>query len=233
MKKKENLFADLCKEVQKCTVCKNVMFSPHFEESNCLVHVEKKEKEECVNLWNHWQGSLNAKIMVIGQDYGVSKGEFVTDKSLVSLFKDSFGIDITKRDERLFFTNIANCYRKSKSTGSFNKGCLAVCSNKYIGRLIRIISPKIIIVLGQETFNALAFCDKAKLVCENPAKENEKDSFAGVINHKYKLVFDDGHAISVFPVYHPGALGKRNRKSDSQLKDWKKISNFYEENRYE
>lgn len=230
MQDKKILFSDLCKDVRKCTACKNVMFSPNFEESNCLVHVENNGKEECVNLWNCWQGSLDAKIMVIGQDYGVANGEFETDRFLAKLFKESFGIDINKKDERLFFTNIANCYRKSKSTGSFNKGCLAICSSKFIGRLIKIIFPKIIIVLGQETFNALAFCENAKLVCKNPAKENEKNSFVDIISHEYELVFDDGQAISVFPVFHPGALGKRNRNIDLQLEDWKKINKFYEEN---
>ena len=233
MEDKKKAFEILCDEVQKCRVCRNVMFSPNLSESNCFIHNENTKKEKYVNLWNLWQGSLDAEIMVIGQDYGVSEGEFVTDKSLERLFNDAFQIDTTKPDERLFFTNIANCYRKNKSTGSFNKGCLSVCAYKYIGRLIKIISPKIIIALGQETFNALAFCDKAKLACVNPTKENEKDTFVNIINHRYSLVLDNGQSISVFPVYHPGALGKRNRNFDLQLKDWKKISKFYEENRYE
>ena len=232
MQDKKISFLDLCNDVKNCTVCKNVMFSPHLEGSNCFVHATSDEKDECVNFWNHWQGSLDAEIMVIGQDYGIANGEFVTDKSLVKLFKYSFEFNINEKDDRLFFTNIANCYRKNKSTGSLNKGCLAICSNKFIGRLIRIISPKIIIVLGQETFNALSFCDNANLICKNPTNENEKDSFADIINHKYELVLDNKQTISVFPVYHPGALGKRNRSYKLQLNDWKKISDFYKENRY-
>lgn len=227
MDKKEADYIDLCEDVRKCKICQDIKFTPHIEKSNCFIKDRKPNDEVYVNRWNLLQNSLEAEIMVIGQDYGsCEENSFVTDDTLKNLFADVFGIDIEKKNAQLFFTNIANCYRKYKSTGSINKGCLSLCANKFMSRLINIVSPRVVIVLGQDTFNALAFCDKAKLICKNPISKNVNNNFATVIKFDYSLLLEDEKEITVFPVYHPGANGRMNRTYEQQLEDWKRIFDF-------
>ena len=223
---KKALFEKLCYDVQVCSVCSEIYFSPHLITSDHFIHERTVENINYVNKWNLVQGSLDAEIMVIGQDYGVADTNyFTTDKSLKKLFLEVFETDIEKTDERLFFTNIANCYRSSSSTGSLNKGCLALCANKFMSRLINIIRPKIIIVLGLDAFQALACCDNAKLICKNPGAEKD-NKFGTISKYDYKLITADKE-IAVFPVYHPGSNGQRNRKYAQQVLDWTRIKEYY------
>lgn len=229
MKEKEILYNDLCQDVRRCTVCQNVKFAPYSKNSDCFIPTQNPE-DNYVNLWNRWQHSLDAEIMVIGQDYGFYDEEFFkTDVNLNKMFIKTFGINIQESNHLLFFTNIANCYRKNKSTGVINKGCLALCANKFMSRLIKIVSPKIIIALGQATFEALAFCENAKLVCDNPSENNVGDRYMDVIGFDYRLQFEDGKNIAVFPVYHPGTNGIRNRNEQEQFQDWERIFRYAEE----
>ncbi len=232
MDKKTADYLSLCDEVKNCTICRDIAFTPHIKNSDGFIHDTNVSDDEYVNRWNLLQGSLDAEIMVIGQDYGYCETDyFVTDARLKKLFYDAFSIEIDNKNPRLYFTNIANCYRKHKSTGNINKGCLALCANKFMSRLINVISPEVIIVLGQDTFNALACCDKAKLVCKNPTSSKVNDCFSTVLEFDYSLVFEDGKEIAVFPVYHPGAMGSMKRPYEEQLKDWKRISDFFGKNK--
>lgn len=230
MNEKSTTYIDLCEDVRKCTICKDIKFTPHIKNSDCLIQDPKPYNGIYINRWNFLQDSLNAEIMVIGQDYGSCEDNyFVTDITLKNLFNDVFSIDIENKNSRLFFTNIANCYRQHKSTGNINKGCLSLCANKFMARLINIISPKVIIVLGQDTFNALAFCDKAKLICKNPTNRKVNSNFSTIIEFDYSLIFETGEEIAVFPVYHPGANGRLNRPYEMQIEDWKRIHKFLNE----
>ena len=225
--KKEKAFLKLCKEISKCEICKNINFTPHLTEKNCFIPAPKSNKPNYVNLWNRFQGSLNADIMVIGQDYGVFEEKvFPTDSKLIELFNNPLGISIDKKNPHVFLTNIANCYRNHTSTGTLNKGCLALCANKFMSRLIKIISPKIIITLGQDTFNALACCDGAKIVCNNPYEQKLDSNFKTIIERDYSFILDGKQEIALFPVYHPGASGRRNRTDEEQFRDWEKIANY-------
>ena len=125
----------------------------------------------------------------------------------------------------LFFTNMANCYRKKKTSGGMHSGWLPICANKYMERLIRIVRPKIIIVLGRSAFEALHCMENLSVKCLDPIKSG-KESYAEMIQHHYQLDLGD-EKIDVFPVYHPGANSQMNRTFWQQLDDWKKISKHY------
>lgn len=236
---KEAEYKALCEDVEKCTICHKVKFSPHLENSDFLSH--RENNEPCVNQWNNDYKCdyKESDIMIIGQDYGAFiDNQSPTDTKLKELIFDKLKINIDNDNHRLFLTNIANCYRQKTSTGKFNKGCLSICANKFMGRLIKIISPKIIIVLGQDTFDALAFCDGAELTCRNPIpddkdnKSNRNNKFSTIIKtSSYELIFENGLKIPVFPVYHPGSYGKMNinKVEDEEPNfDWKKITQYIE-----
>lgn len=239
MKKDE--FIQLAKDVNNCRVCENMFTLPHLKTSEYLENDAHGFDigTPYVNRWNLWQGNLDADIMVIGQDYGQKETESnielwksgnytnPTDVALRNLFNEAFSIDIDSEDTPLFFTNMANCYRKQKTTGNTHSGWLPLCANKFMERLIRIINPKVIIVLGQTAFEALHCMEGLPIICINP-QETVSYKFSEVIKHQYELRLYN-KPVGVFPVYHPGANSKRNRSFDEQLEDWKRIANYYEQ----
>ena len=241
---KKELFYQLACDVSDCHLCENMRVKPYSEKSEVLLNISQgtNAEEPFVNLWNLWQGNLDADIMVIGQDFGhidhnavdseietfkkewrSGKYKNYTDTHLRDLFKYAFDIDINHENTPLFFTNMANCYRKNSTTGGIHSGWLPVCANKFMGRLIDIIEPKFIITLGRNTFEAMACIDGARLECTDYNNEVEKDTFETIIKHTYNLQIK-GKQIPIFPVFHPGANSNINRNYDMQLRDWKRIA---------
>ena len=237
MKKDE--FRRLAEDVSKCHICEKLVALPHIKNSECLENDDHglDTDHPYVNRWNLWQGNLDADIMVIGQDYGQKEAGIAfevclytdttnpTNARLKELFNASFEIDLNSNDTPLFFTNMANCYRKKRTSGGMHFGWLPICANKYMERLIRIVNPKIIIVLGRSTFEALYCMENLSVECIDPIS-SKKESYSEMIQHRYQIELDGGK-IGVFPVYHPGANSQMNRTFDQQLEDWKKISDYY------
>ena len=195
-----------------------------------------------VNLWSYWLGgrnNLDAKILVVGQDWGNINGRTLntlkyptdgnpTDQRLCRLF-DVLGYDIRKgnadpKNRDLFFTNFVLCYRVDKEGGGYQSKWGKNCSN-YFSELISIIEPKVILCLGQATYNAVRHAAGLRSSCE--ARYND------TIEGGWKQIkFGDVSAV-VFPLAHPGGFGTSNRarparadgKSGEQLQieDWEKV----------
>lgn len=88
-----------------------------------LIWCESCQNE--INLWTYWQGQdcLDPEILVVGQDWGspetaagrqclrsiekhlpyLENSSFPSDKNLAAIFEQALNIDISKKDERLFF----------------------------------------------------------------------------------------------------------------------------------
>lgn len=113
-------------------------------DKNQLVWCDACKKE--INLWSYWQGSLDAKIMLVGQDWGcpfdksfsstmaeiqkANNGEAYnylfntsspTDKNLVTLFSKALNKDITKPDNDLFFTNFYLATELTEQAAAFKR----------------------------------------------------------------------------------------------------------------
>ena len=197
--------------------------------------------EDCreINLWSYWQGSLDAKIMVVGQDWGCPKGavvmnniraindgteneyhvdpESLTDKNLCILLA-SIGFPAEARNPDLFFTNFALGYRNKGLTGGFKASWLRECE-PFFKRLVDIVEPEIIICLGQNTFRAAmrSLGGKARLRGYNQFVESESNPVRC-------------GGVQVFAEAHCGYFGTVNRARgsnknglDLQIEDWKKI----------
>lgn len=237
--KKED-FRLLAEDVAHCHICERLVTVPHLQNSERLENDDHGlgTDNPYVNLWNLWQGNLDAEIMVIGQDYGTKEEGNVlesrkyadmmnpTDRRLKRLFKKAFGIDLDSGEATLFFTNTANCYRKQRTSGGAHSAWLPICANKFMARLIRIIRPKIVVVLGKAAFEALHCMEDLPLICCNPADKGT-DSFSEALRHRYQIDLG-GTPIEVFPVYHPGTNSQMNRTEAQQLEDWKRIAQYYQ-----
>lgn len=221
MDNKQERYDKLVKKIHNCKCCEAIKKPMFCKDGVCLTNIsdELKDKMKHVNMWNYWQGSLDAKIMVIGQDYGsfpkteskdnskkkknkeyyfeecISREAFtrtktkddvekeyeelkkkwsITDANLFYLFKKVLGYDLTKENKDLFFTNMACCYRNeggaTSGSDNYRSEWLSLCAYKYMGELIDIIQPEVIITLGENTFNAMSCIDGMKLKCKKAIK---------------------------------------------------------------
>lgn len=90
--------------------------------------------------------------------YYVKDNKSATDRHLIELFDEAFGINIknTNHNCRLFFTNYSLGYRKigTSETGGMTKTLLKR-DKEYFEELVSILNPKIIICLGQITYEVV------------------------------------------------------------------------------
>lgn len=235
---KKDEFRRLAEDVSRCHICERLLTLPHSENSERLVNDDHglNTDHPYVNRWNLWQGNLDADIMLIGQDYGTCDDGNLevttfdpTGNRLTKLLTEAFEWD-SLHQGALFFTNMANCYRKQRTSGGMHPAWLPLCANKFMSRLIRIIQPKIIIVLGRVAFEALYCMEDLPITCLNPESEKVKDSFSEMIRFDYELDLD-GKKIAVFPVFHPGSNSRMNRTEEQQMEDWKRIKEYYDKER--
>lgn len=256
LREKEEKYIELVKDIKDCRICQNIKAPAYCEDGECLIndshgitagqdiHIEDIQIEDIyVNRWNMWQGSLDADIMVIGQDFGritigdadrpekhrwwkedgqsdmekLLEWESPTDKNLYRIFKEVFGEKflLTNKCDQLFFTNIACCYRQKKTSGTANEAWYILCARKFLGRLIQIIEPKLIICLGQQVFEALGCCEDARIVCmdgKKPEGEMPLKELLGAENDYHFGLETGDRTILTAVVFHPGANRVRNRQ---------------------
>lgn len=204
-----------------------------------------------INLWTYWQGgvdNLNAKILLVGQDWGcvsesseqlihyiknresssdsfyMDNNKSKTDKNLCKLF-ECIGYKNIRKDitQDLFFTNFVLCYREKGCSGSFKQRWANNCSTYFI-RLVKIIQPKIIICLGRSVYYSVmrAFGQKVSY-----GKYND------IIEKGEQTVCIDDFSVHIFPMAHCGTMGTNNRNKgtnckelDLQRKDWEAIKKY-------
>lgn len=229
----------------------------HYDES---VYLSWYDDCEEINLWTYWQGrgSLNAKIMLVGQDWGSPAdasehymaqfaeinagnrlsyyldGASITDKNLIKLFS-SIGYDVSSGapwNPDLFFTNFVLGYRNKGFSGNFQMRWLKE-NKQFFFRLASIIEPKVIICLGRHTFRGvmMAFDRKDKI--------GNYNAFITGKNNLVEVSLPSGQKAYVFAEAHCGAMGTltRSRLKDPdgitgislQKKDWARIKACLEE----
>lgn len=210
-----------------------------------------------INLWTYWQGRgcLDARIMLVGQDWGSPgdcseaymsqfeefncgrrsaywmDGTSITDKNLIVLFS-FLGYDVSNGalpNPDLFFTNFVLGYRNKGLSGGFKQRWLR--ENKdFFRRLAEIIEPEIIICLGRNAFHGvmMAYGQKVRVRTYNTfivSKENPVE-----------LSLASGKRAYVFAEAHCGAMGTLNRSRlkdpegitglKLQEKDWQRIKEY-------
>ena len=158
---------------------------------------------------------------------------FTTDTRLYNLFLDNFGFEINKNNPEfpLYFTNVACCYRTKDSTSQANEAWYPICASRYLGRLIKIVRPKMIICLGQIAFNCMGCLEGISFNCTTTeTSELKKMSLKKLMDrekYSFSITFDN-EEIPVMPVYHPGAKRNRNRSEEEEKKDWKGLKERYD-----
>lgn len=182
--------------------------------------------------WTEWQGSLDAQMMVVGQDWGdintLVKQEGVsnvdnssTNRALIQLLHIA-GVDINESTAKnkhadLFFTNAILCMKTEgglagKVRGSWFRNCVS----SFLKPLIEeIIQPKVVVTLGEKATKSLLREYGYKGV-----------NFKELVERESSIII--GRNTAVFPVFHCGSLGRRNRPFEQQKKDWLRIKAYLE-----
>jgi DNA polymerase len=163
---KQSRYKELVKARKRCRECSPMGFTNQSQ-----IKKGKYDKETIIGAWSLWQGSLDAKILLVGQDWGnkysyekdcgksgVAEND-VTDNNLIELFR-SIGIHVAHPKENvqnplLFFTNAVLCLKDGGLAAKVPQRCYNACANLYLRSLIEIIQPKIIITLGKKAYESV------------------------------------------------------------------------------
>lgn len=230
----ESDYDELIDDIHKCNNCCDGLIRPTSRITG--YHNNKLNPEPIVeDLWSIWQGSKEAKVMIVGQDWGDEKylrlclndGRFISDidanatcTNLISLM-NSIGIEILRPSKNesnpsCYFCNVVKCIRIDKMTGKPIRGKVedwARSCGPYTKRLIDIISPSAVIALGRVPFESILheFLDN-----ESANYDKSKEFMRKVVgkandNYPYRLLVESTHPFLIkpgtrlFPVYHCGA----------------------------
>ncbi len=215
--------------------------------------------EDCheINLWTYWQGlgSYDAKIMLVGQDWGyidqtsrvlnnireINQGLRTdysfdetnpTDNHLSELFS-VINYDLSQRCDDLFFTNFVLGYRSEGLSGNLMHVWIAEDA-PYFSRLVNIIEPKVIICLGKDTFRNVQYACTGKM-----PRIGKYNSFIESSQNPVTLPLLSGKTVTSFAVAHCGTIGTMNRNRTAvngmikssldlnlQKEDWKRIKYY-------
>jgi uracil-DNA glycosylase len=246
-------YKSLVKDIAKCTKCDKYKMK---DKNGEIIELKHHLSRVHINLWAHWQGNLNAKILLIGQDWGRLDGDeeaeyyrqrnpylitdrhskeySPTDNNLRTLFLEAFHIDILEPSDYLFFTNSIQCYKTGSLSNKTNDNWYRICNKEYVKRLIGIIKPKVIIPVGTKALNGLRMCGDFY----NPENKMVSNTY---FKQKFVDIVESGHLklkisienqtteVMVYPVFHYGVLScNLNRKFEKQLEDWRKIAKIVE-----
>ena len=176
--------------------------------------------------WSRWQGSLDAEVMVIGQDWGDDKyfkdndgydnPENPTNATLRMLL-DSIGLKIDSplsTDDgggTLFFTNAILCLKQGGMQSKVQPAWFRNCAPRFLRPTIELVQPKIVITLGGHAYRAVSRSYDQKVLNFRQAVEHQPG---------FLLRPDTWN----FPVYHCGKKTINiNRSLDWQLADWARI----------
>jgi DNA polymerase len=175
--------------------------------------------------WSIWQGNLDAKLLIVGQDWGcidfyqTHKGEDPvknsTNNTLIDLLK-LIGINIyppqTKNAEQIIFlTNAILCMKDGAMQSQVYAHWYDNCS-EFLRESIIIVNPEIVITLGEKAYRAISSAFRIKPVTKFKDAVEMESGFPLTASTR------------LFPVYHCGRrILNTHRKIDVQKKTGRKL----------
>ena len=225
---KYDKYRELVNRRKQCTLCTGVRNPSEIGEGEF--------DSSQIGPWSLWQSNLDAKIMVIGQDWGdvsyFKKWKGVdqptgnpTNTNLQKLLKNIGCKLLTPCEDQsniIFLTNMILCMKTGGLQGKVEKQWFENCACNFLIPLIKLINPRIVISLGKKVSETILD------LYEIPYKKNAPFSKM-VVSSPYQLT----KSTVFFPQYHCGAGSiNRNRSMSNQEKDWDKI-NIWQQNNLE
>lgn len=206
-------------------------------------HSDDLDELSEIGAWSRWQGNLDARIMIVAQDWGSKKTYIdqggrdkiskrsVTNGNIIELMRS---IDEELDDPEVldqpnlhFFTNACLCYRvDNKEQGGAKTEWFSNC-RKFLMKQIEIVQPRVVIALGKVPFDNIMKAFKPDFQYESYQKIVDDHTHIPIMMDKTYVV----------PVFHCGAFGvNKNRKSPignpdklfQHKEDWKIIKQLLE-----
>ena len=216
---KEQKYLELVENRKQCEQCEGLVNPSRYENG----YLDSQH----IGPWSRWQGNLESKLMVIGQDWG-TVGYFrkwrgldqprgnPTNDNLIELLL-SIGIRINnpgiEQKGEVFFTNAVLCLKEGNLQSPIKPEWVRNCGERFLKPLIEVIHPKIVVALGEKAFKAAVEAYNLQIKWSKYKELVEADSIS----------LQEG--VSLFPVYHCGArIMNTHRNKGAQVKDWRKIS---------
>ena len=179
-----------------------------------------------VGPWSLWQGNLDARVLLVGQDWGDTRyferhhgreriGNH-TNELLVRLFA-AVGIAIAPPSASdngggpLFFTNAVLCLKEGGLQAPVRREWFANCGANFLRPTIEIVRPAVVISLGEKAFRAIC---KAFGLRTQPFR-------AAVEAPNGLALTPESH---YFPMYHPSRrILNTHRPLERQFEDWSRV----------
>lgn len=249
LRKKQAAYRDLVGRVRES-------YPPHDSQSSAKHRLSWCDDCKEINMWTYWQGrgNLDAKILLVGQDWGcpwdasgqatmqqirlANKGQnyqycennpSITDNNLIRLFQEIGYADIRKPCPDLFFTNFILGYRDAGTSGGYQQSW-AEHDKGFFQELTNIIEPKVILCLGRSTFEGVLSALSTPL----DTHIRTYNSFIESSDNPISISLENGSIAHVFALAHCGVMGMLNRNGkktidlENQLGDWRKILPYLE-----
>lgn len=224
--KKHEIYKNLVHQRKNCRSCQGLV--------NPSVHEGGKFDSTEIGPWTLWQGNLNARIMIVGQDWG-DKAYFTkwkgadqpsgnpTNSNLQKLLHQ-FAVDIKSpresQEQKIFLTNLILCLKDGGLQAPIKDEWLNNCCDKFFRNLVELIRPRVVLALGKRVSEVILN------LYEIP--HHKTWTLSQLMQSGPFNLFDSTY---LFPVYHCGASGvNRNRSLEDQNIDWQKVANWVKMN---
>jgi uracil-DNA glycosylase len=220
---KQDEYRELVQKRKECARCQDLVNPAQC----CKGDYDGEE----IGPWSLWQGYLDARLLVVGQDWGDERcfrgdrgrdtASNPTNRTIVELLEVA-GVQINPvgsecpHKGRVFLTNAILCLKSGGLQAPVKKPWFENCGKEFLLPLIRIVRPEVVVTLGVRAFEAIVSAVGGK-----PAT----GSFREIVEDPNGFEIDAG--IRLFPRYHCGRrILNTHRKIEQQREDWKKIGQF-------
>lgn len=231
---KSKLFDQLIEEMSKCDKCLSLKNKVGKDCSLINIYKDFKLAKQIPSIWTDWYHKLDAKIMIIGQDWGpykdmkelnqlylqnpteenwknlIEKEQSLTKRQLKKYLIESSNGKTNSIDD-VYITNAIMCARKGNHYrgDDINLKYSSISCSRYLKKQIEIVKPKVILPLGYYPLLSLSKIFDFKI--EKTLKE--------CIEKRPVIKLKD---FIIIPLYHPIAQIKKEK----QLEQYKKIWNY-------
>jgi DNA polymerase len=179
---------------------------------------------EEIGPWTYWNGDLDARIFVVGQEWGDvdsferQKGRDTpsgTNRMLEELL-GSVGFHIDPAPNRIpasgvFLTNAALCLKLGGVQAQVRDEWFKNCGVLFLRDQVELVDPRVVIALGQKAYLALCFAFGIPRI-----------DFRHAVNCREAIPLPTGAAMVV--VYHCGQRMQNTHRSRlEQFEDWKLV----------
>jgi DNA polymerase len=176
--------------------------------------------------WTRWLGDLDARVLVVGQDWGdqrvfeKQRGCDVPNDRTNMMLRELMGsigvnvpdVGVTTGPSGVFLTNAVLCFKDGGCQGPVRKEWFQTCGPRFLRPLIELINPRVVICLGEWAYRTVL------AAYELPVYANWRAAVEG------PGVPLSGGSIA-FAVYHCGGrILNTHRKREAQLQDWRRIA---------